>query len=445
MPQQQYKSVLKFLIPSLLGAAFFLLPVAGENTVTIPLAIVVDYLRSALSEWLPTVAVIVILTGFVVTAIAALFPKLWTGSIPDRWNRLLRPGLFWILVRLVGAVIALAAFTGLGPEILSSAAVGGVLLNDLAPILLVLFLIAGFLIVLLTDYGLMEFIGVLAAPLFRSLFKVPGRGAIDATASWMGSATVGTLITIEQYQAGKYTGREAATVACNFSIASIGFCYVLAATAGVEQWFLPLYGTVFVCVVISAIILCRVPPLTMIPDTLIDGSERPADEHTSRGFRAAMSEATQRAETGPGVKAFFSQGLYSVASIYIGLLPSVFAIGGLGLLLAETTPIFEWLSAPLVPVLSGLGLPEAAQAAPAFIVGFADQFLTVIVGSNVESEQTRFVIAVAAITQVLYFSELGALLLQSRIPIGFGHLTLVFVLRTLITIPIAAAASHLLF
>ena len=438
-------SIFKFLIPSTLGAAFFLLPIPGENSLTIPLAVAVDIIRGNLAGLLPTIAVGVIVAGMAATLIATAMPKRCEAMLSERWDQLMRPGLFWVLVRIIGALLALAAFTGWGPEVISGPAVGGVLLNELAPILIVLFLIAGFLIVFLTDYGLMEFIGVLAAPMFRLLFKVPGRGAIDATASWMGSSTVGTLITIEQYQAGRYSGREAATIACNFSIASIGFCYVLVATANVEHLFAAIYATVFLCVIICAVILCRVPPLSLIPDTLIDGSPKPDDEGSQSGFTVALAQAIHRAESGPGLRDFFGKGLFSVASIYIGLLPSVFAIGGLGLLLAETTSIFDWLSAPLVPILNGLGLGDAAAAAPAFIVGFADQFLTVIVGADVPSEQTRFVIATAAIAQVLYFSELGALLLQSRIPIGFLQLSAVFILRTLITLPIAAAVSHLIF
>ncbi|MEO1324970.1 MAG: hypothetical protein AAFV59_18420, partial [Pseudomonadota bacterium] len=67
-------------------------------------------------------------------------------------------------------------------------------------------------------------------------------------------------------------------------------------------------------------------------------------------------------------------------------------------------------------------------------------------GEMPESDRnTRFVIATASVAQVLYMSELGALLMQSRIPIGLGHLTAVFVLRTLITLPIAAGLSHLIF
>lgn len=445
MAEASSRNALKFIVPSILGALFFLLPVPSATTVTVPLAIVVDTLKASFSDWLPLAAIIVILSGCAVTLIATMLPRLGEGRLPARWSRLLRPGPVWVVIRLIGAVIAVAAYFKLGPAVLSGPAVGNVLLNDLAPVLLVLFLIAGFLIPLLTDYGLMEFIGVLAAPVFRFCFRIPGRGAIDAMASWMGSSTVGTLITIEQYEAGRYTGREAATIACNFSLASIAFSYVLASTVKMQAHFPAIYGTTALCAIACAIILCRIPPLTLIPDTRKPGAPAPTDESLKPSLGTAFNAAKARAATGPGPKGFIGQGFYAVASIYIGLIPSVFAIGGIGLLIVEVTPVFDVLAAPLVPFLKLLGLPDAAAAAPAFIVGLADQFLTVIVGAGVGSEQTRFVIATASIAQVLYFSELGALLMQSPIPIGFLHLVGVFILRTLITLLIASAISHLIF
>ena len=61
----------------------------------------------------------------------------------------------------------------------------------------------------------MEFIGTLVKRLFRRLYTLPGRSAIDALASWMSSAPVGVLITVRQYVSGHYTGREAALLVAN--------------------------------------------------------------------------------------------------------------------------------------------------------------------------------------------------------------------------------------
>ncbi len=121
------------------------------------------------------------------------------------------------------------------------------------------------------------------------------------------------------------------------------------------------------------------------------------------------------------------------------------ALGTMALVLAEYTPIFKYLSYPFVPFLQLLQIPEAQAAAPAMIVGFADMFLPAVIGSGIESELTRFVIGVMSLTQLIYMSEIGILLLKSKIPLTFLQLFIIFLQRTIITLPIAAAMAHFLF
>ena len=137
--------------------------------------------------------------------------------------------------------------------------------------------------------------------------------------------------------------------------------------------------------------------------------------------------------------------LLNVIDIFLTLLPLVFAIGTVALILAEFTPLFTWLSYPMVPVLELLRIPEAQAAAPATLVGFADMFLPAVLATNIESELTRFVIACLSMTQLVYMSEIGALLLKSKIPIKFWELAVVFLLRTAITLPIIAFMAHTFF
>ncbi|MDF4534883.1 YjiH family protein, partial [Vibrio parahaemolyticus] len=56
-----------------------------------------------------------------------------------------------------------------------------------------------------------------------------------------------------------------------------------------------------------------------------------------------------------------------------------------------------------------------------------------------------FVIAAMSVTQLIYMSEVGALLLGSRIPVNIVALFVIFILRTVITLPVIAAVAHLLF
>ena len=118
-------------------------------------------------------------------------------------------------------------------------------------------------------------------------------------------------------------------------------------------------------------------------------------------------------------------------------------VGGAGLMLAEHTPVLGWLTAPLVPLLDLAGLPEAEAAAPAMIAGFLDMFLPALLGTGIESELTRFVVGVMSVTQLIYMSEIGILMIKCEIPLRFSHLVTVFLLRTVIGLPIVIALAHL--
>jgi nucleoside recognition membrane protein YjiH len=72
-------------------------------------------------------------------------------------------------------------------------------------------------------------------------------------------------------------------------------------------------------------------------------------------------------------------------------------------------------------------------------------FLPAIFASGIESELTRFVIACLSVTQLIYMSEVGGLLLGSKIPVNFKDLVVVFLLRTIITLPIIVIAAHIIF
>lgn len=61
-----------------------------------------------------------------------------------------------------------------------------------------------------------------------------------------------------------------------------------------------------------------------------------------------------------------------------------------------------------------------------------------------DAEITRFVIGVVSVTQLIYMSEVGILLMKCEIPLRFLSLLIVFLLRTLIGLPIVLAFAHLL-
>lgn len=438
------RQFLIFLIPSLLGVLLFLTPIVYEEKVTIGLGVMADALKAAVNDHLRAIATTLLILSAILGVLGSLLKPRWITerrALDDLFN--LHP--LWLSLRVVGALFAAMTFWQFGPEWVWSANTGGVVLKDLAPVLITFFLVAGLILPLLTDYGLMEFCGTLVRNVFRKIFGLPGRSAIDAIASWLGSGTVGVLITAQQYQKGFYSAREAAVIATNFSIASIAFSLLITSFMKLDHLFVPFYLTVVVAGLAAAIITPRIPPLSWKKDEYVAGVGKQIKEDVPAGtslLRWGLTQAVQRANANPSPVQMVKIGVHNVVDIWLGLLPLVMAIGTVSLAIAEFTPIFNWLSYPFVPLLEALQLPEAAKAAPAMLVGFADMFLPAVLGKGIESELTRFVVACVSLTQLIYMSEVGVLILKAKLPLNLLELFVIFIIRTLITLPIIALMAH---
>lgn len=435
----------KFVIPSIIGALLFLCPISYNGEVTIGVGILASFLQSTFGEVIP--AFILFLLGF--SAIASLAA---TALKPDfvKNSPFLRTtfinGPFGLIVRVLAFSFGIMVFYGIGPEVISSRATGGVVLYDLAPVLLTWFLFAGILLPLLVEFGLMEFVGALVNKFMRPVFTLPGRSSIDAMASWMGAAPVGVLVTMKQYDEGNYTQREAAVIATTFSIASVAFSLVVANVVGIGHLFLPFYLAVSVACIVAAVIMPRIPPLSRKKDTYYEPVGKQIDDTIPEGVslvKWGFDAARRKASSAASPKKLVQTGVETVLDIWLALIPLVMALGTLALIIAEYTPLFKIISYPLIPVLTLFGLPEAAEAAPTLLVGFADMFLPAVLGSGIESELTRFVLAGVSLTQIIYMSEIGILILRSNIPVKFWELAMIFILRTIITLPILVVFAHL--
>ena len=190
---------LGFLIPSAVGAGLMLVPFRFGDTYNIGLGIIADLLRARVGSILPGLATLVIVLSAVGTiAMVVVRRRLETETLANPILGMFQVGPTVLVVRVVGAVIASMVLFQWGPVWLISDTTGRVILNDLIPVIMVIFVVAPLLLPLVTDFGLMELFGTLCQRIFRPLFTMPGRSSIDAIASWMGSAPVGVLITAQQ-------------------------------------------------------------------------------------------------------------------------------------------------------------------------------------------------------------------------------------------------------
>ncbi|WP_347549977.1 YjiH family protein [Pseudalkalibacillus hwajinpoensis] len=442
--------VLKFAIPSLIGILLFMIPIPNDGGVTIPIAKLAGWLQelfgTTIPITLPAIMTLIITLTAILSIVAVLSKPTWVTERPFLVS-LLQVSPVWLIARILGMVFAILTFYQIGPEWIWSDATGGLLLNDLIPILFSVFLFAGLFLPLLLNFGLLELCGTLLTKIMRPIFTLPGRSSIDCLASWMGDGTIGVLLTSKQYEEGYYTKREAAVIGTTFSVVSITFSIVVLQQMKLEEYFLPYYLTIVLAGFIAAVIMPRIPPLSRKPDTTYESaSETPDDtlpNNMSR-LRFGLVLATNKAKdnrTSHVVKG----GIQNVLDMWMGVIPIVMAIGTVALIIAENTPLFSYLGAPFVPILNLMQVPEAAEAAQTMVIGFADMFLPAIIGADIESELTRFVIASLSVSQLIYMSEVGGLLLGSKVPVRFIDLVIIFLERTLISLPVIVIMAHLIF
>lgn len=441
------RGVLSFLIPSIIGLFLFVVPIAWQGEMTVPIALLAKIIQGALENVLPTAALLIIGIAWIGSTIAlCVKPASFRDS--HLWRALFQVTPFWYAVRTIGLFFVLCTYFKLGPEWIWSQDTGGMLLTSLLPGLFVVFLLAGLLLPLLVDFGLLEFAGMLMTKIMRPMFTLPGQSAINCIASWLGDGTIGVMMTSKQYEQGYYTKREAAVIGTTFTAVSITFCFIVLSNVQLGHLFLPFYATVTFAGLVAAIIMPRIPPLSWKPDTYEEGIMMRAEEVVPEGWstwRYGMHQAVSKAKSHEGITRFVRNGLKNTLDLWIGVIPVVMAIGTAAVAVATHTPIFEWIGKPFYPILAGLGVPEAQAASETIMVGFADMFLPTVLASGIESEMTRFIIAALSVTQLIYMSEVGGLLLGSKLPITMKDLILIFLLRTVITLPIIIGIAHLIF
>ena len=89
---------------------------------------------------------------------------------------------------------------------------------------------------------------------------------VDAVASFLGSYSLGLLITDRMYKNGSYNGREASIVAAGFSTVSATFMVIVAKTLDIMEHWIAYFFIAFIITFIVTAITVRIPPISRIPE-----------------------------------------------------------------------------------------------------------------------------------------------------------------------------------
>ena len=442
------KTKLTFIIPSLLGVLLFIIPIKFNGEITIPIALMSKFLGKLLGNYLTLIITIIICLSAIFSVLAKVAkPKFILDN--EFLNTLFNISPLWFITRILGAIFCIFVLFNIGPSHIINESTGTFVLNDLLTILFTIFFFAGLFLPLLLNFGLLEFFGSILVKVMRPIFTLPGRSSIDCITSWLGDGTLGIMLTSKQYEEGLYSKREAAVISTNFSAVSITFSLIVIDTVGLSNYFIPFYLTVSLSGIIAAIILARIYPLKSIPNTYYNNQNKRDDETIPEGYNPlsfGYKKALSKASNSPSIKMFLTEGIKNVLDMWFGVLPVVMGLATIALIVAEYTPVFKFLGLPFIPYLNLLQVPEAVAASQTLIVGFADMLLPSVLAANtITSDMTKFIVACTSVSQLIYMSEVGGVLLGSKIPVSFKQLVILFIERTIITLPIIVLVANLLF
>ena len=351
--------------------------------------------------------------------------------------------IFFSAAKVAGAIIGTVLYFKLFPDTkwLWRPDFGPFLFDRLAlPVGLVIPIGSVFL-AFLANFGLMEFSGVLMTPLMRPAFRTPGRSAIDAVASFVGSYSIALIITNNMYRQGKYSAREAAVVATGFSTVSATFLLIVARTLNLmEHWTLYFWVSLLVTFVVTAV-TAYIWPLSSYPDTYFEGKPNPDPDFQGNRWKHAWEAGVRVGQQAPPLAQMTAVNIKAGLNMAFAVIPSITSVGLLGLVLAEYTPLFDWFGYIFYPFFSIFGVSDAALAGKAAAMSLPEMFLPALLIAKKATPLLNFVIAVVSISEILYFSASIPCLMGTDIPVKLRDIVVIWfervVLSIVLTIPIA--------
>ena len=186
------KSMKKFLICSILGFICFLMPIPDSGSWNIP----INYVTTRLEGLVGNAGLTILFVEFVIALLGSVIVTLF---LKDKFTKdtfigkIFNCGPVDLTCRILGSLLFFMYYFKIGPDLFLGPDVGGSLEGLLLTVGVGLGL-ALILMPLLTDFGLMEFLGTLFNGGMRKIWKLPGRAAVDLLSSWFGMVQVGLLI-----------------------------------------------------------------------------------------------------------------------------------------------------------------------------------------------------------------------------------------------------------
>ncbi|MGO2109778.1 MAG: YjiH family protein, partial [Staphylococcus equorum] len=216
---------------------------------------------------------------------------------------------------------------------------------------------------------------------------------------------------------------------------------IVANTLGIiEHWNLYFWFTLAVTFIVTAITV-QLPPIRFEKNTTYQN--QPYKEEKRRNMpllKESWLEAKLAVKNADSLIGNVRENLRDGVVMTIAILPSIMSIGFLGLIIAEYTPIIEYVSYIFYPFISIFPVQDVAILAQASTISIVEMLLPAAIAQTADLA-TRFIVGVMSVSAIIFFSSVVPVILSTEIKISVGKLVLIWfervVLTLLITIPFA--------
>lgn len=423
----------RFLAFSFIGLFIMFVDVQIGDEKTIIIQHIINLIKGNLGPIIPYYALIMVLMG-------GIFP-----TVTGVWKRS-RFDFAFTAIKLLGGVIGIMAVFNVGPAFL--------LAPNMIPFLFELIVIPITLmipvtlisLVLILNYGILEFLSIFFRPVMKKVWKTPGESALDAMVSFTGGYAIAVLVTNDLYKKGIYSAKEAIIIATGFSTVSITFLVVIANTLDMMEYWRAFFFSCFFITFFVTAITARIYPISKIPNEHFCEREHKEvaiskENIFFRAINAGVEAARSSDSLWANTVAYYKGDAIKMSA---AVTASILSIGLFGLLLNEYTPTFDILGYLFYPFTWLLQLPDPMLAAKAASTGVTEMFIPslLVVDSDII---TKFVVAVVSVTSILFLSASIPCLLSTDIPISLKQIFIIWAERTILSLIVAALIAHAIF
>jgi nucleoside recognition membrane protein YjiH len=425
---------IRFIGLSIFGLFLFFAPVTINGSRSIPL----DHLITFINEHIPQLGPLFALCVAFIGGLLPWFDKSYKNGV----------AAFVISVfRTLGVPISLMAFFSFGPAWLLEENLLPFVWEKIVIAVTLIVAIGSIFLTFIISFGFLEFVGMIMRPVLRPVFRVPGKAAIDAVASFVGSFSVAIYLTNKLYNESKYNNREASIIITGFSTVSATFMIVVARTAGfMDIWNFYFFSTLVITFAVTALVV-RMWPLSRMDESYVDGRGKPEKPVPGNLFINAINAGLAAASETSSVSRKLWENVKGGMMMCFTLTPCIASIAVIAIVLVNLTSVFDLLGLIFAPVtypLSLFGLPEHLMVAKACCMVLGEMFVANIVVASLP-EAAKYVVAVVSVSAILFFGGSIPCVLAADIKIKVWQIMVIWFERSVLSIILAGIVAVVVF